>query len=144
MTSSKLTIVLSSIGVMFSAGLALAATPPANITTVQTKVGTVYATTGGMTVYEFKRDNPQTQVSICTAGCATLWPPVAAPTGFVPSAPWGTTTRKDGTQQLTYEGYPLYTWSKDTKSGDVTGQGVKGNWRAARPGTTPLAWTPAQ
>jgi hypothetical protein len=35
--------------VIFSASLALAAALPANIRTMQTKVGTVSATTGGMT-----------------------------------------------------------------------------------------------
>jgi predicted lipoprotein with Yx(FWY)xxD motif len=142
MTVSKPTIVITAIGVIFSAGLALAATQPGNIKTMQTKVGTVYATTGGMTVYEFKKDNPQTQVSACTAACAKLWPPVFAPTAFVPAPPWGISARTDGTRQLTYEGYPLYTWTKDTKSGDVNGQGVKGIWRAASPGVSPLAWTP--
>ena len=143
MASSKLTIALAGLGVMFSAGLALAATLPMNIETMQTKVGTVYATTGGMTVYEFKKDNPRTHVSVCYAGCAKLWPPVAAPAGFVPAAPWGVTTRKGGMEQLTYRGYPLYTWIKDTKPGEVSGQGVKDIWRAARPGT-PLAWAPAK
>lgn len=139
-----LTTALAGIGVAFSAGLALAATLPSNIETMQTKVGTVYATTNGMTVYEFKKDSPHTMRSACYAGCAALWPSVAAPAGFAPAAPWGVLTRSDGTQQLTYKGYPLYTWSKDAKPGDVTGQGVKGVWRAARPGATPLAWTAAQ
>ena len=144
MTYSKLTAALAGIGVMFSAGLALAATLPANIETMQTKVGTVYATTGGMTVYEFKKDNPHTQISVCYAGCAKLWPPVAAPAGFAPAAPWGVVTRTDGVRQLAYDGYPLYTWSKDAKPGDVTGQGMKDLWRAARPGATALTWTKAQ
>jgi predicted lipoprotein with Yx(FWY)xxD motif len=142
---SRLTLTLAGIGVIFSAGLALAAALPANIKTTETKVGTVYATTGGMTVYEFKKDNPHTQRSACYAGCAKLWPPVAAPAGFVPAAPWGVTTRHHGgMRQLTYDGYPLYTWIKDAKPGDVTGQGVKDLWRVARPGATPLAWTAAK
>jgi predicted lipoprotein with Yx(FWY)xxD motif len=134
---------LAGIGVVFSAGLALAAMLPSNIETMQTKLGKVYATTSGMTVYEFKKDSPHMHSSACNAGCATLWPPVAAPAGFAPAAPWGAITRQDGTQQLTYKGYPLYTWSKDAKAGDVSGQGVKNNWRAARPGAAG-AWTPAK
>ncbi|HVE21193.1 MAG TPA: hypothetical protein VNC39_04400 [Acidocella sp.] len=135
---------LAGIGALFSAGLALAATLPANIETMQTKIGTVYATTGGKTVYEFKKDSPHSHSSACYAGCAALWPPVAAPAGFVPAAPWGVVARHDGTpRQLTYKGYPLYTWSKDAKPGDVTGQGVKDFWRAARPGAA-ASWAPAK
>ena len=69
---------LAGIGAVFSAGLALAATLPANIETMQTKIGTVYATADGKTVYEFKKDSPHSHASACYAGCAALWPPVAA------------------------------------------------------------------
>jgi predicted lipoprotein with Yx(FWY)xxD motif len=31
-----------------------------------------------------------------------------------------------------YEGWPLYLWVKDTKPGDVTGDGVGGVWHAAK------------
>jgi hypothetical protein len=37
---------------------------------------------------------------------------------------FGTTMRKDGTRQLTYDGAPLYTFIKDKDSGDMYGQGV--------------------
>jgi predicted lipoprotein with Yx(FWY)xxD motif len=33
-------------------------------------------------------------------------------------------TRKDGTRQLTYDGAPLYTFSGDTKAGQMDGQGL--------------------
>jgi hypothetical protein len=37
----------------------------------------------------------------------------------------GTTKRADGTEQLTYNGHPLYYFSADTGSGTAKGQGVK-------------------
>ena len=40
----------------------------------------------------------------------------------------GTTTRKDGTLQVTYNGWPLYYYEKDKAAGDVTGQDVGGVW----------------
>jgi len=43
---------------------------------------------------------------------------------------FGTTTRAGGVKQLTYDGAPLYTWIKDKKPGDMTGQGVEGIWWA--------------
>jgi hypothetical protein len=36
----------------------------------------------------------------------------------------GTITRSDGAKQVTYNGHPLYLFSKDTKAGDTNGQGV--------------------
>ena len=35
----------------------------------------------------------------------------------------GSTTRKDGSTQVTYNGHPLYNFSGDVKAGDTTGQG---------------------
>ena len=40
---------------------------------------------------------------------------------------------KLGSMQWAKDGMPLYYWVKDMKSGDVTGDGVKGVWDAARP-----------
>jgi hypothetical protein len=36
----------------------------------------------------------------------------------------GTTKRSDGTTQVTYNGHPVYLFSKDTKAGQTAGQGV--------------------
>jgi predicted lipoprotein with Yx(FWY)xxD motif len=41
---------------------------------------------------------------------------------------FGTTTRTDGTVQVTYNGWPLYYYEKDKAPGDVTGQDVGGVW----------------
>ena len=45
----------------------------------------------------------------------------------------GTTTRKDGTTQVTYNGWPLYYYVKDQKPGDVTGQDVGDVWYVLSP-----------
>ena len=42
-------------------------------------------------------------------------------------------TRSDGTRQWAFKGQPLYYFTKDMKSGDVTGDGVGGNWKTVRP-----------
>ena len=45
--------------------------------------------------------------------------------GGVSQSLLGTTKRADGTEQLTYNGHPLYYFSADTGSGMAKGQGVK-------------------
>ena len=85
----------------------------------------------GMTLYLFTKDTPNT--SVCYDKCATAWPPLL--TGDKPTAGagvdaslLGTTTRKDGSTQVTYNGWPLYYYEKDKAAGDVTGQDVGGVW----------------
>jgi predicted lipoprotein with Yx(FWY)xxD motif len=36
----------------------------------------------------------------------------------------GTVRRTDGTNQLSYNGHPLYFYAGDAKAGDTTGQGL--------------------
>jgi len=44
-----------------------------------------------------------------------------------------TTTRTDGSLQVTYNGMPLYYWASDQKPGDTTGQNVGGVWFVVNP-----------
>lgn len=46
----------------------------------------------------------------------------------------GTIKRKGGSLQVTYYGHPLYRYRKDTKTGQVQGQGNSHNWAAITPG----------
>ncbi len=59
------------------------------------------------------------------------WPPVLsqgapAEQGGAMADKLGTIDRGDGTMQVTYAGWPLYTFEKDTEAGQTTGQGVSG------------------
>lgn len=90
----------------------------------------------GMTLYLFTKDTPNT--SNCYEKCATAWPPLlttgapAAGEG-VDAALLGTTSRTDGTTQVTYNGWPLYYYEKDKAPGDVVGQNVGGVWFVVSP-----------
>jgi hypothetical protein len=47
-----------------------------------------------------------------------------------------TSTRSDGTNQVTYNGHPLYTFMGDHQAGDTNGQGLVafgGSWSALSP-----------
>jgi predicted lipoprotein with Yx(FWY)xxD motif len=85
----------------------------------------------GMTLYLFTKDTPDT--TVCYDKCAVAWPPLLT-TGDpvagdgVDASKLGTTTRTDGSVQVTYNGWPLYYYEKDLAAGDVTGQDVGGVW----------------
>ena len=92
-----------------------------------------------LTVYLFEADHGTK--SACTGACEKTWPPVKASgqvgtAGAAMTADLGTTTRPDGTKQVTYKGHPLYYYTKDGDSGDAYGQGSKlfgASWYVLRP-----------
>jgi predicted lipoprotein with Yx(FWY)xxD motif len=90
----------------------------------------------GMTLYLNTRDTPGT--SNCSGGCANAWPPLlttGAPTARtgVTASLLGTTTRVDGTTQVTYSGWPLYYYANDKAAGDTTDEGVGTVWYVITP-----------
>lgn len=83
----------------------------------------------GMTLYIFDADKDG--MSSCYDACAANWPPLIAAADATADGDYGLTDRTDGTKQWTYKNMPLYLWVKDTKPGDMTGDGVKGVWHTA-------------
>ncbi|MGW2386463.1 SCO0930 family lipoprotein [Streptomyces sp. NPDC001658] len=101
------------------------------------ELGSVLTDSKGLTLYRFDEDTAEPPKSNCDGDCATAWPPVladdvAAGEG-IDKAQLGEVTRADGTKQLTIGGWPAYRYAKDTKAGDVAGQGVGGKWYALAP-----------
>jgi predicted lipoprotein with Yx(FWY)xxD motif len=91
------------------------------------KVDGVLVDAHGMTVYTFDKDAAGSGKSACTGPCTQNWPPVKA--GDAPlSEPYSTVVREDGTKQLAYHGKPLYTFAKDKKAGDRTGDKKMDAW----------------
>ena len=85
-----------------------------------------------MTLYTFAKDQPG--VSNCYDNCAKNWPPLMAAADAKPMGDWTIVMRKDGGRQWAYKGMPLYTWIKDAKPGDATGEGMgQGAWKVAVP-----------
>lgn len=114
--------------------------PPAKAITLQLakndELGTFLADQDGYTLYMFTKDVRGT--SNCYDECLKAWPALLTegdPTLMegVMQALVGTTTRKDGSVQLTYNGWPLYYYEKDAKPGDVTGQAVGTVWWVVSP-----------
>ncbi len=111
--------------------LAGAASAAPGVTTGESEKGPVLADEKGMTLYTY--DDDANGMSNCYDACATNWPPLMAPEGAKAEGDYGVTERNDGSYQWTYKGMPLYTWAKDAKPGDITGDGIKGVWHMAQP-----------
>jgi len=91
----------------------------------------------GMTLYTFDKDVAGSGKSSCNGPCATNWPPFMAAQGESASGDFSIITREDGSKQWTVKGKPLYYWSKDSKPGDKTGDGVIQLWWTAKPVSMP-------
>jgi predicted lipoprotein with Yx(FWY)xxD motif len=90
----------------------------------------VWVDAKGMTLYTFDKDSGGK--SACNGPCATNWPPLMAGGDAKASGDWTIVTRDDGGKQWAYKGKPLYTWAKDTKPGDMTGDNVNNVWHVAK------------
>jgi predicted lipoprotein with Yx(FWY)xxD motif len=93
------------------------------------KYGTILVdASNGHTLYYFTPDKPGHIA--CTGGCAQAWPPLTVPAGTSVSgmSGLGTTSRPDGSTQVTYNGHPLYTYTGDSAAGQTNGEGVGGTW----------------
>jgi predicted lipoprotein with Yx(FWY)xxD motif len=101
-------------------------------------LGPVLVDGQGLTLYLYERDQ-RGLPSRCYGICAVQWPPLTLPSGVTrPVAGPGiepgllaTAPRTDGTTQITYNGWPLYTWPPDRAPGKATGQGLTnagGRW----------------
>lgn len=95
-----------------------------------TGVGKVLVDENGMTLYYFEKDVKGSGKSTCSGACASAWPPLL--TGGEPEAMsgaqasmLGTIERSDGTMQVTYAGWPLYTFVEDAKPGEDNGTDSK-------------------
>ncbi|HSW17975.1 MAG TPA: hypothetical protein VLJ86_12165 [Ramlibacter sp.] len=115
------------VGLALVSAAAFAQTPPA-----KTADGVLVNATG-MTLYTFDPDPAGAGKSACNGACATNWPPLAASATDKAEAPWSVIARDDGARQWAYKGKPLYSWIKDSKAGDRTGDGVNGVWHVAKP-----------
>jgi predicted lipoprotein with Yx(FWY)xxD motif len=112
-----------------------AAGPKTVATATDSTLGAILVDSTGRTLYHNTKESGSTIV--CTATCASTWPPLTIPTGSAPTwasgltgSKFGTVSRPDGLLQVTYANWPLYTFASDSKAGDTKGQGVAGVWFA--------------
>jgi predicted lipoprotein with Yx(FWY)xxD motif len=128
MTSSiRLALALA---ISFAIVPAAFAAPPTK--TGKTDKGNVLTDAKGMTLYTFDKDADGK--SACNGPCATNWPVLKAEASDAAGDGYTIITRDDGSKQWAYKGKPLYTFAKDQKPGDITGDGfLNGAWHLAMP-----------
>ena len=128
-----------------AAGGSGGAVAPAGAVTVSARMGALgdYLTDGsGKSVYLYTPDTSPT--STCYGQCIAYWPALLtngapqAGTGATASM-LGTTTRKDGTTQVTYNGHPLYYFKGDKAAGDTSGEGTAKTWYLVAPAGTQIS-----
>jgi predicted lipoprotein with Yx(FWY)xxD motif len=103
-------------------------TAPASVAVAQSSLGPMLVGEHGRALYLFEADTAGT--STCSGECAKEWPPLTtagAPVAAagVNAALLATTTRSDGTVQVTFNGHPLYYYDDDEDAGpgSTKGQG---------------------
>jgi predicted lipoprotein with Yx(FWY)xxD motif len=118
--------------VLFGLVVAGASSPPPAATGASLKTTTIGGTTvltnaKGFTLYSFAPDTPAT--SKCYGSCAAYWPPVIGTAAAGQGLPGrvGTIKRTDGSEQLTYNGHPLYTYIGDSAPGQARGNNLNLN-----------------
>jgi predicted lipoprotein with Yx(FWY)xxD motif len=90
-----------------------------------------------MTLYAWEGDAPG--VSNCADACASAWPPATVDEAgmmmmmpamdmemMMMSSGLGAMQRADSSWQLTWNGWPLYRFSRDAAPGEANGQGSMG------------------
>jgi predicted lipoprotein with Yx(FWY)xxD motif len=93
-------------------------------------LGFVLAEANHMVVYTYAKDK-KGGAPTCTGSCASTWLPVTgvpqvSAADTLPGA-LGTVTMANGGKQITYNGYPLYTY-KGSQAYTTTGNNVGGVW----------------
>jgi predicted lipoprotein with Yx(FWY)xxD motif len=107
------------------------------LTTAKTSLGTVVVDARGRTVYQFDKDTIGAATSACTGVCVGLWPELttssSAPKASGVTGKIGTAPTTGGARQLTLAGHRLYTFSGDTKAGQVNGEAFMKQWWVLAP-----------
>jgi predicted lipoprotein with Yx(FWY)xxD motif len=116
-------------------------------------LGSVLVDGQGFTLYLYEPD-AQSGHSRCSGPCAVEWSPITLTSGVkspiagpgVQASLLSTTRRSDGTVQVTYDNWPLYTWAQDTAPGQATGEGLDnlgGVWYVLDASGNPIQRPPA-
>ena len=111
--------------------------PPVGTTVLiveHTNLGWVMSKADGLVVYTYAKDS-KNGAPTCTGSCASVWAPVtgvpkAGPADTFPGS-FGLVTGAGGKKQITYNGYPLYTYVGAAPL-STKGNGIGGVWHVIK------------
>ncbi len=116
--SISVVLALGTLALAMCAASATAATRGTTIKLTKTNRGKILTTARGFTLYMFSRDKRGKDVCVKIRDCTTVWPlvrtkstPIAGP--GVKARLLGTIKLPGGSRQVTYNGWPLYTYIGD-------------------------------
>ncbi|BCW56263.1 hypothetical protein OUO20_15280 [Arthrobacter sp. FX8] len=135
--SSTASATVSSSGTASASASSTQAGAAVDLKTASSSAGSIVVDAKGMSLYFFTKDTKDSGTSACTGSCLVQWPPLTttsgSPAGEGVTGKLGTISTPDGKKQVTLNGMPLYYFAKDTKPGDILGQGVGGVWYLSDP-----------
>jgi predicted lipoprotein with Yx(FWY)xxD motif len=105
-------------------------------------LGWVLAEANGQVVYEYTGDT-KGGTPTCTGSCASIWPavtglPQVGPADSLPGT-LSTISMADGAKQITYDGFPLYTF-KGAPPLSTKGNGLEGKWHVIKLAKSDITW----
>jgi predicted lipoprotein with Yx(FWY)xxD motif len=113
-------------------------------------LGSYLTSATGRTLYYFTPEqdsHPAAPHIVATGALLQTWHPLLSPSGLLTTnatLPGTLTTvpRPDGGRQVTYNDWPLYSFTGDTSAGQTNGQGITGQWFVATTALTEVLPTP--
>ncbi|MFG2875612.1 SCO0930 family lipoprotein [Streptomyces sp. NPDC048337] len=97
-------------------------------------LGGILADAEGRTLYRFDKDSAWPMKFGCLDACLDAWKPAQpvdkAKVSGIAAELVGSVKRPDGSEQLTIDCWPVYTFTGDKEPGDINGQNKQGLWFA--------------
>ncbi|MGW7462837.1 SCO0930 family lipoprotein [Streptomyces sp. NPDC054797] len=98
------------------------------------QLGTIVADAEGRTLYRFDKDSAWPMKFGCLDACLDTWKPAKpvdkSKVSGIPAELVGSVKRPDGSEQLTIDCWPVYSFTGDKEPGDISGHNKQGLWFA--------------
>lgn len=97
-------------------------------------LGAILTDGEGRTLYRFDKDSAWPMKIGCLDACLNTWKPAEpvdkSKVSGIPAELIGSVKRPDGSEQLTIDCWPVYSFTGDKQPGDITGHNKQGLWFA--------------